>query len=116
MLARSSARPRRAGGAGRARPADALFHEPGGLPGAAPQPVERALPVKSGSIQSPRPSELAFDHAREALDGLGSRDELAVDEEGGRPRHAEANPLVHALLHRGRVGPARETALEAREV
>src|SRR5439155_12238968 len=72
--------------------------------------------VQSGSTQSPRPSELALDPAREALDGLGSRDELAVDQEGGRARHAEAHPLVHALLHRGRMGPAREAALEARQV
>src|SRR2546426_612818 len=33
-----------------------------------------------------------------------------------RATRREAHPLVHALLHRGRMGPVREAALEARQV
>src|SRR5713226_2926238 len=40
MLARASARPRRAGGARRERLTDALLHEPGAVTGHAHQPVE----------------------------------------------------------------------------
>src|SRR5439155_4870907 len=68
------------------------------------------------STQSSTPSELALDDPREGLEWLSSREQLAVDEEGGRARHAETNRLVHALLHCGRMGPAREAALEPREL
>src|SRR5947209_1972369 len=68
------------------------------------------------STQSPTSSELALDDPREGLEWLSPREQLAVDEESGRVRHAETNRLVHALLHCGRMGPAREAALEAREL
>src|SRR5207245_6706457 len=68
------------------------------------------------STQSPVSRELALDDPREVLEWLSSREQLAVDEEGRRARHAETNRLVHALLHRGRMGSAREAALEAREI
>src|SRR2546427_12217012 len=41
---------------------------------------------------------------------------MAVDEEGRRAGHPEADPLVYVLLPRGLGRPAREAALEAREV
>src|SRR3989441_8644184 len=75
---------------------------------------ERTAPRARGeqqattSTQSPTSSELALDGPREGLEWLSSREQLAVDEEGGRARHAETNRLVHALLHCGRMGPARE--------
>src|SRR2546426_9456742 len=86
------------------------------------QSSERTAPRARGeqqattSTQSPTSSELALDGPREGLEWLSSREQLAVDEEGGRARHAETNRLVHALLHCGRMGPAREAALEAREL
>src|SRR3989442_10168586 len=79
-------------------------------------PRARGAQQATTSTQSPASSELALDDPRELLEGLSSREQLAVDEEGGRARHAEANRLVHALLHCGGMGPARKAALEAREV
>src|SRR5437879_11892792 len=79
-------------------------------------PRARGEQQATTSTQSPASSELALDDPREVLEGLSSREQLAVDEEGRRARHAETNRLVHALLHCGRVGPAREAALEAREL
>src|SRR5437879_13654998 len=79
-------------------------------------PRARGEQQATTSTQSPTSSELALDDPREVLEGLSSREQLAVDEEGGCPRHAEANRLVHALLHGGRMGPARKAALDAREI
>src|SRR3989442_14594191 len=79
-------------------------------------PRARGEQQATTSTQSPASSELALDDPREGLEWLSSREQLAVDEEGGRVRHAETKRLVHALLHCGRMGPAREAALEAREL
>src|SRR2546426_12080035 len=58
MLARASARPRRAGGARRERPTDALLHEPGALTGHAHQPVELiGAHGLSGLTESPESEE-----------------------------------------------------------
>ena len=56
------------------------------------------LAVNSSSARSPHSRELSLDQPSEALEGLGAG-------------HAKTNPLVHVLVHHGRVRPAGEAAL-----
>jgi hypothetical protein len=71
------------------------------------------LPVRLGRTDS---HEFLVDHAHEALERQGAQEEPAVDEEGRRAGHPEADPVLHVLLDRRPMDPARQAVLEAREV
>src|SRR2546428_10254542 len=107
MLARASARPRRAGGARRERLTDALLHEPGALAGHAHQPVELiGAQGLSGLTQSPDGEE-----------PLAERNVTVF--KGGPDRHGELPPAGFAFQDpltdgRGRARPRMQPVGSAR--
>src|SRR5713101_3398465 len=78
-----------------------------------PRPASPFLALR---LPSPHPRQLLLDHAGEAFQRLGARDQPAVDEEGRSTSHASAGALLDVLLHGGLVCAAADALLEGWEV